>query len=66
MNVDGIEIDVHVRRGAGVADIRRSEIRIVLQLFQKYFFVLPEFYLIVMFFKLIVLVSTVARVKCCV
>ena len=38
MNVDGIEIDVHVRRGAGVADIRRSEIRIVLQLFQKYFF----------------------------
>ena len=63
-NVDGVEIDVHVRRGAGVADTRRGEIRIVLQLFQNYFFVLPELYLIVMFSKLIVLVSTVARVKC--
>ena len=62
-NVDGIEIDVHVRRGAGVADTRRGEIRIVLQLFKNYFFVSPELYLIVMFSKLsIVLVSTVARV----
>ena len=32
-NVDGVEIDVHVRCGAGFADTRRGEIRIVLQLF---------------------------------
>ena len=36
-NVDGVEFVVYVRRGAGVADIRRGEIRIdyYLQLFQK-------------------------------
>ena len=41
---------VHVRRGAGFTDIRRVEIRIILQLFQKvllsfclYFSVLPLF-----------------------
>ena len=53
-----------VRRVTGVADIRRGEIRIILQLFQKYFFVSSEPYLIVLFSnlsKLIVLVSTVAR-----
>ena len=36
-NVDGVEIDVHVRRAAGVADIRRCEIRIELC---RYFFLL--------------------------
>ena len=34
-NVDGVEFEVYVRRGAGGADIRCGEIRIVLQLFQK-------------------------------
>ena len=32
-NVEDVEFDVHVRRGGGVANIRRGEIRIVLQLF---------------------------------
>ena len=40
--MDGVKFDVHVRRDAGVADIRCGEIRIVLQLFQK---VLLSFYL---------------------
>ena len=34
-NVEDVEFDVHVRRGGGVANIRRGEIRIVLQLFLK-------------------------------
>ena len=41
-NVEDVEFDVHVRRGGGVANIRRGEIRIVLQLFLKSTsFVLP-------------------------
>ena len=38
--MDGVEFDVHVRRGASLTDIRRGEIRIILQLncFKKYFF----------------------------
>ena len=36
-NVDGVKFDVYVRCGAGVADIRCGDIRIVLQLFQKVF-----------------------------
>ena len=50
-NVEDFEFDVHVRRGGGVANIRRGEIRIVLQLFLK---VLLSFclYVSVLFSKL--------------
>ena len=43
--MDGVEFDVHVRRGAGVTDIRRGEIRIVLQIIvsKSTSFVLPLF-----------------------
>ena len=42
-NVDDVKFDVHVRRGAGVADIRHGEIRIVYNCFKQYSFVLTIF-----------------------